>query len=47
MKIYRLGELKGKEKIVDDAEPFIFYKENIDSRDIIASSQTLREPTII
>jgi len=46
VKIYRLGELKGKEKIVNDAEPFIIYKENIDSGDIIASSQTLREPTI-
>lgn len=44
VQIYRLGELK--EKISDDAEPFFFYKENISSGDIIASTQTLREPTI-
>ncbi len=46
VKIYRLGELEGKKKTIDDAEPFVIYKENIDSGDIIASSQTLREPTI-
>ena len=46
VKIYRLGDLKSKDKTIDDAEPFFLYKENLTSGDIIASSQTLKEPTI-
>ncbi len=39
VQIYRLD----RDKVVDDAEPFIFYKENITPGDIIASTQTLSE----
>jgi hypothetical protein len=40
VQIYRLD----KKKVIDGAEPFIFYKENITPGDIIASTQTLSEP---
>lgn len=46
IQIYRLGDVNQKEKVIDDAEPFKFYRENITSGDIIASSQTLGEPSI-
>jgi DNA helicase HerA-like ATPase len=46
IQIYRLGELDKKEKITDGAEPFFIYKDNISSGDIIASAQTLNEPSI-
>ena len=42
IQIYRLDS----KKIIDGAEPFTFYRENITSGDIIASSQTLSEPAI-
>jgi len=46
IQIYRLGELKKGEKCIDDAEPFVIYKDQITSGDIIASSQNLNEPSI-
>ncbi len=46
VKIYRLGKLDTKEKVADGAEPFFVYKENIALGDIIASAQTLSEPSI-
>ena len=46
IQIYRLGELGKKEKVEDGAENFFMYKDNITAGDIIASSQTLQEPTI-
>lgn len=46
VKIYRLGELESGDKIKDGAEPFKVFKENITSGDIIASTQSLREPSI-
>ena len=46
IQIYRLGALKKGEKSIDDAEPFLIYKDQINSEDIIASSQDLKEPSI-
>lgn len=40
IQIYRLDA----KKVIDGAEPFTFYKENITPGDLIASSQTLSEP---
>ncbi len=40
IQIYRLDA----QKVIDGAEPFTFYKENITPGDIIASTQTLSEP---
>ncbi|MHA1109575.1 MAG: ATP-binding protein [Promethearchaeota archaeon] len=40
IQIYRLDA----KKVIDGAEPFTFYRENITPGDLIASSQTLSEP---
>lgn len=46
IKIYLLGQLDKKEKIINGAEAFFIYKDNINSGDIIASAQNLNEPSI-
>ncbi len=46
IQIYRLSEVNKEEKMVDGAEQFFIYKDNINSGDIIASAQTLNEPSI-
>ena len=46
IQIYRLGELEKEDESLDDSESFIIYKDNITAGDIIASAQTLNEPTI-
>lgn len=46
IQMYRLSELDKKDKLVDGAEQFFIYKDNILSGDIIASAQTLNEPSI-
>lgn len=46
IQIYRLGELDKEKKVVDGSEQFFIYKDNILSGDIIASAQTLKEPSI-
>ena len=46
IQIYRLGELEKEDESLDDSESFIIYKDNITSGDIIASAQTLKEPSI-
>ena len=44
--MYILGQLDKKDKIIDGAESFFIYKDNITSGDIIASAQNLPEPSI-
>ena len=46
IQIYRLGELEKEDESLDDSESFIIYKNNITAGDIIASAQTLNEPSI-
>ena len=46
IQIYRLSEIDQKDKTVDGAEQFFIYKDNINSGDIIASAQSLNEPSI-
>ena len=46
IKMYLLGQLDKKDKIIDGAEFFFIYKDNITSGDIIASAQNLPEPSI-
>ena len=46
IQIYRLSEIDQKDKTVDGAEQFFIYKDSINSGDIIASAQSLNEPSI-
>jgi hypothetical protein len=46
IQIYRLGELDKKLTTIDGAEQFFIYKDSVTSGDIIASVQTLNEPSI-
>lgn len=46
IQIYRLGELDKKLTTTDGAEDFFIYKDSVTSGDIIASAQTLNEPSI-
>jgi len=46
IQLYRLSELDKKDKVLDGSEQFFIYKDNILSGDIIASAQTLNEPSI-
>ncbi|MFX1298995.1 MAG: ATP-binding protein, partial [Promethearchaeota archaeon] len=46
IQIYRLSEVDKTEKVVDGAERFFVYKDTITSGDIIASAQSLSEPSI-
>ena len=46
IQIYRLSEIEKSEKVIDGAERFFIYKENINSNDVIASAQNLNEPSV-
>ncbi len=46
IQIYRLSEIKKSKKVADGAERFFIYKENVTANDIIASAQTLNEPSV-
>ena len=46
IQIYRLSDIEKEEEVIDGAEPFFVYKDTITSGDIIASAQTLREPSV-
>ncbi|KKN13399.1 hypothetical protein LCGC14_1006770, partial [marine sediment metagenome] len=46
IQIYRLSEIDQKDKTADGAEHFFIYKDTINSGDIIASAQSLNEPSI-
>ncbi|MFX1477956.1 MAG: ATP-binding protein [Promethearchaeota archaeon] len=46
IQIYRLSGIDKNEKVADGAERFFIYKNNITSGDIIASAQSLSEPSV-
>lgn len=46
IKIYRILSDSSTDTMIDDAEPFVFYKENIRVSDVISSIESITEPMI-